>query len=258
MFRRMLIGALRPLTSNTVYTVRHGLAKGLRRRGGLGFLRPIGPPSRETIFLERLDIDGHVVADIGGDEGVFTLFFARRVGPSGTVLTFEPNPRSHARIVENVALNGFTNVSVRRLALGRAPSQGVLVFPTDEAARGSLLEDIQAQILREQSVAAVEVEVDSLDHQIECGCPIPDLVKIDVEGLEYDVLEGMTVLVATRHPDLYIEIHGATTERKLVNATAVVQYLWRAGYRVHHVESGTVVEHQTQIASAIEGHLFCH
>jgi FkbM family methyltransferase len=257
MVKRAVISMLQPLVANNVYTVRHGLAKGLKRRGGLGFVPYAGKQPREEAFLEQLDLAGRTVFDIGGYEGVFTLFFARRVGAAGRVFTFEPNPRNHAKIVENVRLNGFGRVEVRQLAIGAGSGLATLVFPVDETARGSLVGDIQDQIRTEKHVAAMEVAIDSVDHQIALGLPDPDFVKIDVEGLELEVLRGMTDVIARRRPALYIEIHGADMQKKLDNVTAVAGVLWGAGYTVHHVESGLTIDDASKLPAARRGHLYC-
>lgn len=257
MLKRAVISTLQPLVAHRVYTVRHGLARGLRRRGGLGFVPQLGGLSPEEAFLEGLSLEGDTVFDVGGYEGIFTLFFARRVGPAGAVVTFEPNPRNYQRIVENIRLNGFANAQVRQVALGSAPGRASLVFPNDETARGSLEHHIADTIRQEKHVNAIEVDVDTLDHQVALGVPEPDFVKLDVEGLERDVLEGMRGLLARRHPRLYIEVHGADAARKLENVTSVVEFLWQAGYKVRHVESGTDISAPGQIPLAIEGHLYC-
>ena len=257
MLKRTVISALQPLVADRVYTVRHGLAKGLKRRGGLGFVPQWGALPLEERFLQTLELAGETVYDVGGYQGVFTLFFARRVGPSGAVVTFEPNPINVATIRENVALNGFTNVRIHQLALGAAQGRGTLVFPADETARGSLNDDIQDQIRTEPQARSVAVEVDSLDHQLELGLQPPSFVKLDVEGLERAVLEGMAATLAEHHPRLYIEMHGADVARKQENATQVIEYLWGRGYRIHHVESRLDIERSDQIARAIEGHIYC-
>ena len=257
MLKRAVISTLQPMVADRVYTVRNGLARGLRRRGGLGFVPAIGRRSPEETFLESLRLERGTVFDVGGYEGIFTLFFARRVGASGRVFTFEPNPRNYARIVENVRLNGFTHVRVLRTALGSAPGRGALVFPSDETARGSLERHIADDIRREKHVDAVEVEVDTVDRQIANGLPEPDFVKLDVEGLERDVLEGMQGLVARRRPALYIEIHGSDEQRKLENVTDVASFLWHHGYQVRHIESGTRLQTTADLPGAIRGHLYC-
>ena len=107
--------------ANRIYTVRHGLAKGLKRRGGLGFVPQVGALTSEEVFLENLSWTGTTVYDVGGFEGIMSLFFARCVGPTGRLITFEPNPANYAAIVANVALNGFAHVDVRPIAVGAAP-----------------------------------------------------------------------------------------------------------------------------------------
>jgi FkbM family methyltransferase len=245
MLKRVVISTLQPLVAHRVYTVRHGLARGLRRRGGLGFVPQVGAQSAEEQFLEKLSFDGETVFDVGGYEGIFTLFFARRVGARGQVVTFEPNPRNFKKIAENVRLNGFSHVQLRQVALGSQPG------------RASLETSIADQIRTEKDVHTVDVEVDTLDRQIASGLPSPDFVKLDVEGLERDVLEGMTTLLNHTRPRLYIEIHGADIQRKLENVTSVVEFLWKAGYSVQHVESGTHLRQPEQLPSAIRGHLYC-
>ncbi|MEQ1731349.1 MAG: FkbM family methyltransferase [Vicinamibacterales bacterium] len=257
MLKRAVISTLQPLVAQRIYTVRHGLARGLRRRGGLGFVPQLAALSPEERFLQTLTLDGETVFDVGGYEGIFTLFFARRVGPRGRVITFEPNPRNFARIVENVQLNGFTRVQVRQLAAGSAPGRASLVFPADETARGSLETRIADQIRQEHGVVSVEVELDTLDRQVAAGLPEPDFVKLDVEGLELDVLQGMHGLLERRHPRLYIEIHGADVQRKLENVTAVVELLWTADYDVLHVETNTALRRPDQLPLGIRGHLYC-
>jgi FkbM family methyltransferase len=256
MLKHAVISALRPLVSDRVYTVRHGLARGLKRRGGLGFVPRLSPESTEEAFLQRLDLAGETIYDVGGFEGIFALFFAQRVGPTGRVLTFEPNPRSAATIRENVRLNGFTNTTVHQLALGAVPGRARLVFPAGESARGSLERSIQSQIEQERDAETVEVEVDTIDEQLAQGAPRPTFVKLDVEGFERDILEGMGRLIAQAPPRLYIELHGADRVRKHDNARSVIECLWRARYHVHHVESGLDIERDEQIASAIEGHVY--
>ena len=99
--------------------------------------------------------------------------------------------------------------------------------------------------------------IESLDNLVAGGLPPPDFVKIDVEGFELDVLRGMAAVVASHRPALYIEIHGADMAKKLENATAVVEYLWRAGYAVRHVESSVFIDSAAKIPTARRGHLYC-
>ncbi len=250
MLKRVVISTLQPLVAHRVYTVRHGLARGLRRRGGLGFVPQVGAQSAEEQFLEKLSFDGETVFDVGGYEGIFTLFFARRVGARGQVVTFEPNPRNFKKIAENVRLNGFSHVQLRQVALGSQPGRASLVFPADETARGSLETSIADQIRTEKDVHTVDVEVDTLDRQIASRTSGPRLrqarrrrTRARCAGRHDDAARRTSTRGSTSRFTVL------TSQRKLENVTSVVEFLWKAGYSVQHVESGTDLRQPAQLPS---------
>ncbi len=249
------------LFRNHTYTSRHGLAKGLRRKGGLAFLPSFIPRStemlKEEVFIEALDLIGKTVYDIGGDQGIYTLFFARKVGKAGRVLTFEPNPVSYAHIVTNVGLNCFEHVEVRNMALGEKRGKLTFVFPANDPGRGTADELISGQILREPGSKTIEVDVDALDSFVlRERLPKPDFAKIDVEGLELSVLLGMRETLRSHRPQLFIEIHGANMDAKVDNIRQVGSFLLDAGYKIDHVESQREIT-RSNIDDAREGHIYC-
>lgn len=246
---------------NHVYVSKHGPAKGLKRRGGLAFLPGFVPRStemeREEAFIEKLNLAGQTVYDIGGDQGIYTLFFARKVGGQGRVITFEPNPNSYEQILVNVGLNNLAQVEVRNIGLGEQKGKLTFVFPGFDPGRGSADEKIKAQILQEKGTRVTEIEINALDDEIaEAKLPKPDFAKIDVEGLEMSVLLGMKQTLRTHRPQLFIEIHGADVASKTQNIKQVVAYLLECGYQLQHVESGATITN-SNAPDAKEGHLYC-
>lgn len=241
-----------------------GPAKGFRLYPGpsgvmmldaLGFGRLV-KPTAEYLFLENLPaIPGGVVYDIGGFIGELTLAFARKVGSTGTVVTFEPNPLNQEAIRRNLNLNSTCPVTLIPAGVGSGPATLELVFQAGSTATGSLSPDIQSA-LKQIPVQRCTVQVDSLDHWVQAySLPLPNLVKIDVEGLEQAVLSGMEGTVAASSPALYIELHGVGRPAKQRNAEAVVCWLQQHGYSVFHVESARVVT--TPLPSDVfSGHLY--
>jgi len=224
----------------------------------LKFLWQILPPTKEEKFLLCLDLAGKTVYDIGGFEGILTMFFARAVGDNGRVITFEPNPVNFRKILENVKLNHFTNVETSQTALGRKKGKVALVFHPSERARGSIRKSIKKQNLKKKGSETIHVQIDSLDNQIASkSLPKPDLVKIDVEGLEKDVLLGMKETIKHHEPKLFVEIHGVGKEEKRKNAHEVVIFLIEHGYSIYHVESNRIVT-LSNVHTAIEGHLYAY
>jgi FkbM family methyltransferase len=232
------------LFGNFTYTAHHGLNKGLRRRGGLGWLPFETNSSPELIFWRELDLDGKVVYDIGAFHGILTIFFAKQ---AKAVVAWEPNSHNRQRLMENVRLNGFSNVTVRPYGLSSRPMLAQMSFDPLASGRASIDQGMTKGSEHEM------IEVRTLDQ--EEGLAKPDLIKIDVEGFELQVLEGgLRTLEA--HPTLFLEMHGANDEDKLERVKAIVDRLWSLDYRnILHVESrARITPENTPLAR--EGHLY--
>ena len=104
--------------------------------------RTIGPrppyePFETELLLSQLG-PGNVVLDLGGNIGYYTLLFARRVGPSGKVFAFEPDPDNFALLQENIESNGYENVVlVPKAAADRAGPARLYAAPITRATTAS-------------------------------------------------------------------------------------------------------------------------
>jgi FkbM family methyltransferase len=244
-FKSILHSVLSAFMKNRVYTSRTGLAAGLKRRGGFGFLPVKKTLTREHTFLKSLNFKGKTVYDVGGHIGLMTMFFAREAGETGTVVTFEPNPQNYAAILDHIKLNGFANIRVLQIGLGS--KNEVLAFVIADSARGTASPEKQKQY-QQKDVQVTQIEVDTLDSQIaRHNLPKPDFIKIDVEGLELDVLRGMTQTISNYRPEIFIELHG-------VSEWEVVKLLLSHDYKVHQVEDG--IEINQQNIERVHGHLY--
>jgi len=243
------------LFRNFTYTIRHGLAAGMRRKGGLGFLPIAVRQSPEERFLSGLDLAGKTVYDIGGFEGVLTLFFARK---ASSVITFEPTPMNYQRCIENVRLNALTNVRV--LARGISSDLGEIEVTYDPLMQGAASgnPEISRQIRATVGTAiTARIPVGTLDSEIETlSLPSPDFIKIDIEGMELRALRGMSRTLALHGPDLFIELHGAESADKIANANSVIELLERAGYCLYDLENENPASAVAPGARA-PSHLFC-
>ena len=250
------IATVSHLFDDLTYTVRHGPLTGMKRKGGLGFLPAMltgRQETAETRFLAALDYRNATVYDIGGFQGLLTLFFAAR---APQVVVYEPNHASRDRLEENLRLNGVTNVRVRSVGLGAAPAMLDLVFDPRMGGGASGDRHVGGQI-RAAAHQTVRIPILRLDDDRRLfNLPDPTFVKIDVEGMELAVLQGMPDTLA-RHPALFIELHGAERSDKLANALGVYRLLTAAGYtRLYSVEQGYDVSPET-IEADIPSHLYC-
>lgn len=169
---------------------------------------------------------GAVVFDVGAHVGYHTLRFARLAGRRGKVFAFEPHPENFQLLRRNVARRVLPQVTLVPEAVSDAP--GRAAFHETPLSMGHSLWALK------EHAGTVEVARNSLDgfaaaHGIERA----DLVKIDVEGGEPEVLEGMRTLSA-RSPDLalIVEFKPALLARRGVPPAHLPQALASMGFAV--------------------------
>lgn len=181
-----------------------GYAKGLFIRTGRGNLEyALGtnelPVQKDLVSLLK---PGSVFYDIGANIGFFTIIAAKYVGENGKVYAFEPLPDNVKAIRHNVALNNFSQVDVIPKAVSN--HFGTEKFLVAEFSGGSSLEsgDMPPDFVNE-----IYVDVVTIDDFLETEkTSPPDVVKIDVEGAEIGVLEGMSETITKIHPVVIYEI----------------------------------------------------
>ena len=229
---RAIGGLSRPLTRNITYTTRSGIAAGLKRKGGLGFL-PRTVSDEERFYL-GLNLTGKVIYDIGSYEGIFSMFAARAVGDGGTVIICEPNPWCFNNTRANLDLNHFgCKILMENAALGDTRGSLKMVQPKREPARSTIRRDIGDRIQNSEEFVTFETRVERLDDLIaERNWPAPDFIKVDTEGVELAVLKGAAKTLAAHKPELLVELDGTTPEDWAANFRAIHQLLTGLGYGV--------------------------
>lgn len=255
--KEKLVLILSKVTANCVYEVAYGSVR-IKRKGGLGYLKKlIGHHTPEEKFLSSLDLNGNTIYDVGGFIGIFTIFFAKTVGAKGQVVVFEPNPENCTKIQEHIRLNKVDNVRLFTMGIGARREKRTLFVRQNNSATGSMEEDIRSQIIKNKYFKQFQVEVDTLDNAISGNnLPKPDLIKIDIEGMEYAALLGTYQVMRNYSPCFYIEIHGAYETSKLENICRIVELFQSWGYSIWHIESKQNIT-ISNFPIAKEGHIFC-
>jgi FkbM family methyltransferase len=219
----------------TAVPVLNGTGRGLRVQFGESTLARAFKTVEgrvETAIIGEL-ADGKVFYDVGANIGWYSLLAARVVGPGGRVLAFEPSLSNASLAQHNASVNRFANVTVVCAAL--TDEDGWLTFLDKGNLQGRLdKDDFEAQAefraKRDQRVLGRSpVPVARLDSWLEqTGQPVPDVVKIEVEGAELGVLRGMARTIAASGPTLVIELHRTSQ--------AVADFLDAAGYEHAPIE----------------------
>jgi FkbM family methyltransferase len=145
-------------------------------------------PFEIELFTRELK-PGMVVLDVGANIGCYALLAARRVGPSGRVYAFEPDPRTRPSLEYNVHANGLTNVAIVPKAASDAAGRRTL-YLSQSAAHSGL-----AHSMDERSIVGTRtVETVRIDDVV--GGQQVDVVKMDIEGNEPAALRGMQETLA--------------------------------------------------------------
>ena len=177
---------------------------------------------------------GDVVYDIGANVGFFSLIAARLAGSTGRVFSFEPVAENATSIRQNVTLNRLESVQLFEVAVG-AKSETAELLLTDWDG-GSTLSN--SAVRPSKPVSRRTIRVVALDDFIRAeGLRLPNFVKIDVEGVEFEVLQGMSDTIAESRPFLLYEIDDgdkASFERRWKELDDHVAAL---GYTIIHLEN---------------------
>lgn len=186
---------------------------------------------RERLFLDRFLKPGDVFVDIGANIGLFTLLAARRVGDMGHVHAFEPCSETYQRLLDNVKLNRFENVSCYSLALSNRAG----TFRMSKSLDGYDAWNSLAQPTMGSSFTIEDVDAVMLDAFLQERRLVGhvDMVKIDVEGWESHVLSGgAAALSRADAPVLQVEF----TEQAALSAGSSCEELYHLleelGYRM--------------------------
>lgn len=169
---------------------------------------------------------GDACVDIGANIGFFTLLMSRRVGPGGAVWSFEPSPATRARLMRNVELNRAGNVTLREEAVSDIDGQSLFFGGTDHHSGTAGLRPMS------DAAASFPVQTCRLATCLPAGFK-PRLIKIDIEGAEFNALKGMVDLLSTHHPDLIIELTDPFLRKMGGSSAEIHALLDKLGYTMY-------------------------
>lgn len=147
----------------------------------------------------RLLRPGCFVVDIGAHVGQFTLMASKGVGAAGRVLAIEPNPVTFCELQQNITLNGARNVTPVSCAV--AGDARLIRFASSQPGNRGASREAETPMESEFIVGAFKL-IDILQAE---ALGRPDLLKVDVEGAEWRVLEPLLAEPAWRPPDMFLE-----------------------------------------------------
>ncbi len=175
---------------------------------------------REIALMCALSRPGDVIVEVGANIGTHTIPLARHLTPKGRLVALEAQPVIAMLLEANLALNGIDWVEVHLAGGGR--QAGAMSVPAVDYPNAGNLGGVS--LVGAMGEGAIPIEtIDGLGLA-------PALIKIDVEGMELDVLEGAAATIEAHRPTLYVENNPPTPAD---DSVAVLLWLQRYGYDLY-------------------------
>ena len=209
----------------------------------------------ETDLIKKYVKSGMIVFDLGANIGWFTMILSKLVGNSGHVYSFEPDPDYFQTLKENIQLNHLTNVSL--FQMGVSNTSGVRNFSLNKEF-GTLV------IGSKQKKDSLQIETTTLDDFCKKNQIKIDFFKMDVEGSEMLVLDGMKESIKN-NPDMKFitEFHPNAIRGVGLSPEIFFEKIKQIGFKITKIpESGEIKEIEVQKLLKLKGiagsaSLFC-
>lgn len=177
-----------------------------------------------TAAIENHCRPGFTVLDIGANIGAHALRLAKISGESGKVYAFEPTSYAYGKLVHNIALNKFKNITPVQIALSdRNLLAQKINYRSSWPTKGKPID-------QESIVDFVTLDDWLMKERIEHI----DLIKLDVDGNEYSVIMGATSLLTSQHPVILMEVWGPNFADDLKNPFMLLKQL---GYKFYGIRT---------------------
>jgi FkbM family methyltransferase len=191
----------------------------------------------EFAFLDRVLRLGMTFLDIGANDGIYTVFAAKRVGSEGVVWAFEPSTRELERLRFNLDLNQLT---ARVFPVALAECNGEAQFKVagyEHEAHNTLGDFAYAGV---EAGAAQTVALRRLDDVVADNPPARiDIIKMDVEGAEFRVLQGATATLQKYRPIIMFEVSESSLRNQGTSGAQLVEFVRAQGYAIHIFDRST-------------------
>ena len=192
----------------------------------------------ETECVKKIIKKGYLVIDVGANIGYYSLIFSKLTGNDGKVFAFEPEPSNFDLLKKNVEINKCQNVVLEQKAISDKKGR-IKLYLHEKNSGGHRLYSFD-YIQR-----FVEVDVTSLDDYFDQYDSKIDFIKIDVEGLEVTVMQGMkSLLKNSKDIILVMEFAPSLIKKGGWDPEEYFKILLEQGFRLYEINEKTEkIEH---------------
>lgn len=213
----------------------------------------------ETELLKKLIKKGDIVLDIGAHIGYYTLIMAKLVGKEGKVFAFEPEPSNYKILQKNVEINSYHNVVLEKKAA--ADRNGIIDLYLSLDSSG--MHRIYPSKHCKDKIQINSLKLDNYFQNSKFLNKI-GLIKIDVEGAEFNVLKGtIEILKNNKKIKLLLEFIPDSIKECGNQPIELVEFLISHGFQISYInEKEKKIETKTSVKKILDSqslgtNLFC-
>lgn len=202
-------------------------------------------------LLTEMVKPGWVIVDVGSHLGYFPVFEAKLVGPTGKVICLEPSVASYNILIRNIERNDVANIIVTYNMAASNKKERRKFYVNRLSNQSSFYTSSKAR-------SVIEVDTQPLDEILQ-GEPRIDVIRMDIEGGEYEVIHGMIGSMKAYHPILFIELHPSPQRKPFLeivhdlgyecqcivdrrNNTSFLGGIWTSSKNIEYIQISNLVQ----------------
>lgn len=199
------------------------------------FIDDIYEPNETSLWL-KYSKRASTIIDIGANVGYYSLL-AASVNKTATIIGFEPISKTYNRFVENIEINRYKNITAVRNAVSNTSGKiRINIGNENNWGMSSINQHDYLSDLYE------DIESITLDEYVKnSNINVIDLIKIDIEGAEFNALLGMRNLLEVKSPIIFLEVLEQHLSKQNISLKRVFTFLWDFGYKSYTIGKNNVL-----------------
>lgn len=191
--------------------------------------------------LVELSKGKKTVFDIGGHVGLCTLPMSLQIAPEGKIYTFEPSDLNRKYLKKHLEYNSIDNVEVISDLLGNEDDTDVDFYELVDVSGTPSIVNVKEGF---QKVSKHQITLDSFCKKNNL---VPDLLKIDVEGAEFFVMQGAGNIIKQYKPDIILSLHPKHLKELGIDVNFIFDFAQNFGYEIYDCSTMEMISNGLQL-----------
>ena len=189
--------------------------------------------SFEISYVTQTLSKGDIFVDVGANIGLFTIIASNKVGSNGKVYAFEPTSETYGKLIQNIKINQSKNIVCKNVAVSNREGKAYIsINGSNNSALNSIVSGLDNTTVCEE-IQCIVLDQFFQENKIS---GVIKLIKIDVEGWELPVLQGMFQELKAARPELIIEVNENNYRNVGYEVEDILNLLEQLNYNIYEFD----------------------